>query len=275
MYSIPDPGSTENISDWAEFYLASQKDELSRADLSSFIEGSSGSETPDDFINSVWLELETRENLYGEKPPYCVQRGLVQPNIDWEEYPEYMACLIFALEGNPVEPQKSGVLFERITSEAIGRFLGGESIAVGFPQNMAVVDIATALGEKYCSDPPWYRKDRKLDVVAWKPFGDQRASQVIILIQCAAGHNWTQKKTEMNVYAWCKYVHFACEPIKGFAIPVIISDKERLEDDSADAGIIIDRTRIYRNMVEGSLKDSSLRDDLRKWCSVRLKDMES
>lgn len=274
MYSIPDPGSTENVSDWAEFYLVSQKEELSRAELSSFIEGSSGSEPPDEFINSVWLELESREALYGENPPYCVQRGLLQPNIDWEEYPEYMTCLIFALEGNPIESLKSGVLFERITNEAVGSFLGGESIVVGFPNIKEVVDIATALGEKFASDPPWYRKDRDLDVVAWKPFGDQRASQVIILIQCAAGRNWTEKKP-VSLGAWRKYIHFACTPIKGFSIPVIISDKVRLEDVSTDLGLIIDRARIYRNMIEGALKDSSLRKDLKEWCTIRLKAMES
>ena len=274
MYSIPDPGSTENVSDWAEFYLAFRKEELSRAELSSFIEGSSGSEPPEGFIDSVWLELEARETLYGEKPPYCVQRGLLQPNIDWEECPEYMTCLIFALEGNPIEPLKSGVLFERITNEAVRRFLGGESIVVGFPKSMKVVDMAAALGEKFASDPPWYRKDRDLDVVVWKPFGDQRASQVIILIQCAAGHNWTEKKA-LCLDAWCKYVHFACKPMKGFSIPVIISDKVRLEDVSTDVGLIIDRARIYRNMIEEALKDSSLRKDLKEWCTIRLKAMES
>lgn len=274
MYSIPDPGSTENVSDWAEFYLASQKEELSRAELSSFIEGSSGSEPPEGFIDSVWLELETREALYGEEAPYRVQRGLLEPKIDWEECPEYMTCLIFALEGNPIEPLKSGVLFERITNEAVRSFLRGESITVGFPKSMEVMNIATALGEKYASDPPWYRQDRDLDVVAWKPFGDQRASQVIILIQSAAGHNWTEKKP-VSLDAWCKYVHFACKPIKGFAIPVIISDKVKLEDVSTDLGLIIDRARIYRNMIKSALKDSSLREDLKEWCTDRLEAMES
>lgn len=273
MYMIPDPSSIDNVADWAEFYVVLTKEELSKSQLHRYMEEASGSEAADEFVDSVWLELERREHLYGDNPPYNVQTGLIVPAVNWEEYPEYMACLIFALEGNPIEPLRSGTLFERITNEAIRSFLVGESLAVGFPATMAVRDMATALGEKYVTDPPWYAQDRKLDVVAWKPFGDHRTSQVIVLIQCAAGHNWPSKKAELCLDAWCKYIHFACRPIKGFAIPVIISDPVKLEDHSTDAGLIIDRARIYRNMINIPVRDTELRQDLKKWCTHRLEDM--
>jgi len=273
VYMISDPSSIDNVADWAEFYAASTQEELSKSQLYSSVEEASGSEPTDEFIDSIWLELEQREHLYGDNPPYHVQRGLVVPAISWEEYPEYMACLIFTLEGNQVDSLRSGTLFERITSEATRSFLGGESLAVGFPATMAVKDMASALGEKYVTDPPWYAKDRKLDVVTWKPFGDQRMSQVIVLIQCAAGFNWPSKKTELCLNAWCKYIHFACPPIRGFAIPIIISDPVKLEDHSNDAGLIIDRARIYRNMINASLRDTALRQDLKTWCTNRLVDI--
>jgi hypothetical protein len=273
MYMIPDPNSVNNVADWAEFYVILAKEELSKTQLNRCIEDASGSEAADDFVDSVWLEMEGREQLYGDNPPFRVQSSLIVPAIDWEEYPEYMTCLIFSLEGNPVDPLRSGTLFERITNEAIRSFLGGESLAVGFPTTMAVVDMAAALGEKYVTDPPWYAKDRKLDVIAWKPFGDCRASQVVVLVQCAAGHNWPSKTAELGLNAWCKYVHFACTPIKGFAIPVIISGEVELEEHSSDAGLIIDRARIYRNMIDTSLRDAALRQDLKTWCTNRLGDM--
>lgn len=185
-----------------------------------------------------------------------------------------MACLIFALEGNPVNPLKSGTLFERITNEAIRSFLDGESLVVGFPNKMNMAAIATALGEKCVSAPPTYRKDRNLGIVAWKPFMDKRPSQIIILIQCAAGHDWP-KKGELSLDAWCKYIHFACRPIRGFAVPVIISVRVQLEEDSSDAGIIVDRARIYKNITKSPLRDISLRNDLKKWCASRLKNIVS
>jgi hypothetical protein len=275
MYSIPDPENIENIADWVEYYVSKEDDELSKSELGSFIDQAVGSESPEHFLDSVWLEMERRELLYGDLPPYHVNNGTVSSNISWEEFPEYLACVIFSLEGNPVDSLKSGVLFERITNEAVRTFLKGESMTVGFPNNMKVADIASRIGEKYICDPPWYTKDRKLDVVAWRSFKDKRPNQIILLVQCAAGHDWTSKKTELCLDAWCKYVHFASTPIRGFAIPVIISDQVRFEEDSSDAGIIFDRARIYKNIINDPPQDTTLRNDLRQWCEKRIKDMTS
>ncbi len=274
MYDIPDPTRIESIADWAEFYVMLTQSELSKSELRSYLEASSGSEPSDELVDSVWMELDTRERLYGMDPPFRVQLGLIRPAFEWEERPEYMTCLIFALEGNPTDSLRSGVLFERIINEAIRNFIGGESIPVGFPNTWKAEDIATVLNEHYIYEPPEYRQDRNLDVVAWKPFGDERASQIVVLIQCAAGRNWTSKKTELSLDAWCKYIHFACKPMKGLAIPIVITDKIRLEEDSTDAGVILDRTRIYRN-ISKDITPGELKDDLEKWCLGRLAEMTS
>lgn len=272
MYDIPDPNRVETIADWAEFYVMITQSELSKSELRSYVEASSGSEPSDELIDSVLMELETREKLYGVNPPFSIQGSLIQPAFEWKERPEYMTCLIFALEGNPIDPLQSGVLFERIINEAIRNFIGGESIPVGFPNTRKAEDIANSLNEHYVYEPPEYRQDRNLDVVAWKPFSDERASQIVVLIQCAAGRNWTSKKTELNLDAWCKYIHFACKPIKGLAIPIVITDKIRVEEDSTDAGLILDRTRIYRNITK-DLTPGELHNDLETWCMGRLAEM--
>ena len=274
MYDIPDPTRVETIADWAEFYIMLTQSELSKSGLRSYLEASSGSEPSDELVDSVWMELDTRERLYGMEPPFRVQPGLIQPTFEWKERPEYMTCLIFSLEGNPTDTLRSGVLFERIIREAIRNFIGGESIPVGFPNTWKAEDIAKALNEHYIYEPPEYRQDRNLDVVAWKPFSDERASQIVVLIQCAAGHNWTSKKTELSLDAWCKYIHFACKPLKGLGIPIVITDAVRLEEDSTDAGVILDRTRIYRN-ISKDLTPGELKDDLEKWCLGRLAEMTS
>lgn len=272
MYDIPNPTRIESIADWVEFYVILTHTELSKSELRSYLEASSGSEPSEELVDGVWMELDTRERLYGTDPPFRVQSGLIQPAFEWKDRPEYMTCLIFSLEGNPTDTLQSGVLFERIICEAIRNFISGESIPVGFPETMRAEDIANALNEHYIYEPPEYRKDRNLDVVAWKPFYDERASQIVVLIQCAAGHSWTSKKTELNLDAWCKYIHFACKPIKGLGIPIVITNKERLEEDSTDAGLILDRARIYRNITK-DLKPSQLKNDLETWCISRLAEM--
>lgn len=272
MFNIPDPTNNEAIADWVEFFVAAGHEGLSKSQLRAYVEESSAVEPSDDDIDSVWLELEKREALYGSEPPYMVQRGIVEAAIDWNEHPEYMACLVFALAGNSAEPLRSGTLFERITEEALRHFIGGKSLVVGFPSTVSVEEIANSMQEKYIAEPPWYRKDRDLDIVAWMPFDDGRCSQVVILAQCAAGFNWPHKKKDLNLDAWCKYLHFACRPIKAFSIPVIISDRTKLEEDSTDAGIIIDRVRIYRNVIHAT-PVGELRKDVRGWCNERLAEM--
>ena len=267
MYSIPDTSIVKAIADWVELHITYTNSEISKSELQSYIEASSGSEPCPEDIDNVWLELETRERLYGTNPPYMVQGNIVTPNISWKKRPDYMACLIFALEGNPFEPAKSGKLFEHITNIAVKNFLEGESMTVGSPRAVKVERIARILNERYASDPPGWRQDRKLDVVAWKPFNDGRCSQIIMLIQCKAGHDWHEKLGELSEFAWCRYINFASKPTKGFSIPVIISDRDKLEDDSADAGVIIDRARIYRNITDSSLTKERLRTKLERWCT--------
>ncbi|MGD1041857.1 MAG: hypothetical protein ABR913_02200 [Sedimentisphaerales bacterium] len=271
-YSLPDTINRESVADWVEFFVTLTKGGLAKSELSAYMESSSGNEIGDDIIDSVWQELEYREYLYGEDPPFAVEGVIVRSLIDWENLPEYMTCLIFALEGNPKDSLSSGMLFERITEQAVKNFISGKCLRTRSPRKVSVTNIAKAVNERFNYEPPSYRQDRDLDVVAWKDFGDDRSSQVVVLIQCAAGQNWQSKLKDLNLDAWTKYIHFACRPIKGFSIPVIISDKTKLEEHSTDGGIIIDRTRIYRNVIINKPLDN-LRKELKVWCKKRIAEM--
>ncbi len=273
MFGISNSASICDVADWVELFIAYFQVELSKSRLSSHIEESTGNEPDETFVDSIWQELEFRENLYGDQPPFRVDSRTVKSEIDWNNRPEYMACLIFSLVGNPTNSLRSGTLFERMTSEAMRNFLQGESIACGSSAAARVNEICRRTNEKFNCMPPRRRKDRNLDVVAWKSFGDSRASQLIILMQCKSGHDWKDKLKELNLTAWCRYIHFACPPIKGFSIPVIISNPEDLEEISVDAGLIMDRVRIYRNFVSSSPADNTLRGDLVKWCDRRLREI--
>ncbi len=269
-FSIPDPDSRNNVADWAELFMAYSQEELSKSVLSSYIEASAGEEPAESFVDSVLQELEAREILYGNNPPFHVDSGTAKVAINWNDCPEYMTCLIFALLGNPVQTTRSGKLFERITGEALRNCLGGDSLIYGHPRTLRLPEICSRMNEKFNCSPPRRRQDRNLDVIAWRPFGDARASQLIVLIQCAAGSNWKSKLKELNLEAWCRYIHFACRPIKGFSIPVIVSEVSDIEEYSLDAGLIIDRVRLYRGSISSVPLDASLRQELIRWCNGRL-----
>lgn len=59
-YSIPNPTSLEVVSDWIELFITYTKDNISKAELSAYIQSSSGSGPDDDFIDSIWNVLRNR-----------------------------------------------------------------------------------------------------------------------------------------------------------------------------------------------------------------------
>ena len=81
---------------------------------------------------------------------------------------------------------------------------------------------------------------------------------------------------ELNLEAWCKYVHWAARPIKGFTIPAIIENEDDMHEHGTDAGIIFDRARLYRHGYGPGrpVKDVTIRTDLLDWCTARLSEMQ-
>jgi hypothetical protein len=260
--------SKDEVADWVELHAIFEENEVSKTEVNSAIEDWKGSEPEESFINDVWLELERREFLYGEKPPFTVASSVIVPKIKWEDNPEYLMCLLLSIFGNPEDTTATGKLFERLSGEAIKNYLGGHIIIYGHPSKQNVNDIAKALCERFNFQPSSNFKDRGLDVIGWKSFEDRRPSQVIVLFQCAAGHNWKSKLHELPIEAWCKYIAWGYDPIKGFSLPQIVSHEE-FEECSFAAGVLMDRARIYRNTFNHDLGDE-LRDQIRTWCCNKI-----
>lgn len=266
---IPDPSDEGCVADWIELSVGYEGIPIPKAAVAHKIEMASGGEPSDAFMSSVWDELETRMNLYGVHPPFIVDPMEVVPNIAWEDNPEYIMCLILSLTGNPSNPTPTGKLFERISKEAIKSYLQGEAIVTGHPGHYRVEDICNLTYEGFKSEFPANYNDRGVDVVAWKPFNDNRGNQILILMQCAGGHNWTTKTGNVVARAWTeKYITFRCYPVRGFSTAVIVSNSEIFEEISFETDLLFDRTRIYRNIVDQPL-EGTLRQEIRTWCDAR------
>ncbi|HQW98747.1 MAG TPA: hypothetical protein PLV08_03125 [Flavobacteriales bacterium] len=280
-YGIHTPNDESTVADWVELYVAVNDEPASRDMISSAVEDSSMSEPTEEFISGVVDVLRTRQTLYGKNAPYEVRDSVIYSTLSWTGYPEYMACLIFALEGNPnsdvLSSAEAGKLFERLCIDPVENYFGGSALLYGFPTTVELNDVVRrTLGERFIYDPPSTRKDRNLDMVVWKPFEDDRSCQLVALIQCAAGSNWKLKLKELNLEAWCKYVHWAARPIKGFTIPAIIENEDDMHEHGTDAGIIFDRARLYRHGYGPGrpVKDVTIRTDLLDWCTARLSEMQ-
>lgn len=281
MIEIPDPESSERVADWIELNLATGEKQFSKAIVSSIVEGASGQETSEAFLSSVWRILDYREDLYARKFFKVEDRTIsTQLNNALPAPNEYLICLflsLFGVQGNTQAPSK---LFERLTREAVENYLTGKAIVFGWPFEkvngdeetaikLNVMNVANKLNEKFYETPASRFKDRGLDVIGWIPFEDGRSGQSVILIQCAAGHNWTGK-LPVPIDAWSQYIHWACNPIKAFAVPCVVDERE-WHESSTDKGILFDRIRLM-NLLQSGIKEKDLNKEINAWVKSQLAD---
>lgn len=285
MLEIPDPRSITRIADWVELAVSTTSTSLSKAQLASYIESSAGDEPAEHFLSSVWQELSQRQNLYS-LPIFEVKERTVEPVTGRVASTEYLVCLILSLYGMQGGTQVPGKLFERLTSEAVEHYLSGKAQVFGWPFNSndfqassdetqiekMVRNIAQILGEKFVEAPASHFKDRGLDVIGWVPFSERRSGQVVILVQCGAGHNW-KAKNAVPRRAWAQYIHWASDPLVAFAVPCVIDERD-WHNESRDKGILFDRVRILNLLPKGA-KDNQLKKDMSSWIKQQLLEYDS
>jgi hypothetical protein len=139
----------------------------------------------------------------------------------------------------------------------------GESTLLG----RLIRDFAREAHERFDKQPSSRFKDRGVDVICWVPFPDGRSCQIVLLLQCAAGHNWADKHS-VPLGAWIQYIHWACDPVIGFAVPCVIADGI-WHDTSRDKGILLDRVRIVNSVADG-VPDAGLVAELNAWVNAQL-----
>lgn len=267
---IDNPSSKNDVANWAEFYICVSQSNLSKTELSSFLEASSGSEPNAEFIDDVWQELTSRESLYGSEPPYQVDSREIISKIDWQSLPEYLVCVILSIDGAAENSCVTGKLFEKISCEAVKSYIGGDAIIYGFPQKQTLEEIANILNERFNYNPTSNFKDRGVDIIAWKSFDDNRKSQMVGLFQCAAGFNWKKKLLEVPIDAWRGYISWSSTlPFKGFVTPVVI-DEEVFHETTLSGGLMIDRPRLYRYIKNASVANQTLKTELVTWCNEKI-----
>ena len=186
------------------------------------------------FLSDIWQALRERQARY-LRPFLRCEEDLVHRALEGQAPPEYLACLLYSLYGVSDEHRTDPKVFERLAAAAIKNYVQGKVYVFGWPVlpnvqadiAFRVRDVAAATRENFVEAPGERYKDRGVDVIAWRPFdehaaGEHRSSQIVILAQCAAGKNWRQKTGQLPLKSWTQYVHWACEPLTGFAVPCVI-----------------------------------------------------
>lgn len=283
MVELPDPGSVRRVADWIELNVSVTHEGLSKAEASSAIERLAGQEPAESFMSDVWRELEHRRHLY-TNPTFQVGARTIEPEPDVEPSIEYLACLILSLFGVRGTTRDPGKLFERITSKAVGGYLSGKAFVFGWPTPLEseleddesqmkrkIRVVANALGERFSESPPARFNDRGVDVIGWIPFAKGRSSQLVILVQCYAGQDW-KGKIPVPLESWYQYVHWGHNPIRGFAVPRVIPERD-WHEGSTDKGMLFDRPRIV-NSITTDIHDAALTAELNTWVSAQLAELQ-
>jgi len=288
MIEVPSSLETGALADWAEAAcLFGSRVSVSEHELEDAL-GDAGVPDPDLAVSNIWQEIDLRQHIGGRAYPMRSLKGRLEQSRGWSENPAYAFQLLLACQSrykssriNRAGWSVTAKLFERLSTLALERYLGGKAINAGAPREGAVPTGFGDCLDYLCQNLAEVRgairlytsrtKDDGVDVVAWCPFGDGRPGQVILLVQCAAGADWKSKTTEISLGLWREHIDWVTEPLKAFTFPFVCIDDTLWRRLSREAeGLILDRLRITSMFIAGGDSFSAVQTQLKEWCQEQL-----
>jgi hypothetical protein len=244
-----------------------------------------GSEISQQLADSAFAELDTRSRSCGDQYPFVVADQHIQlRNTELSAGP-YAFMLMLKAFGVKAGPRtvRGATNFEELAAIAASNYLGGEDAGAkryhfGFPRRVtpggfraALDDLCHVLGEGGGSrsrPSRRHQKDAKLDLVAWRPFEDQRIGKLIAFGQCAAGDGYDAKATELVPQQFCRLWMREppmVQPLVFFFVPRCVDDEEWETIHAIGNTLLFDRCRITGLLMEISVP-VDLISRTAKWC---------
>lgn len=225
-------------------------------------------------LDAVFQAIEI-EQAYHASPVVRVHRGIIEPVLDdWTKAPALALCLIFDVLGAAGDPEGTR-LFERVVEVALRNHLQhavyDNSAVSGRGLRARVRDFATltSLMEGRSPDPDL--KDDRVDLIAHTSFDDERSANLYVLMQCAAGKRWTNKK-QIELDRWAQYLDWPRTNIsRAISTVQFLEPTGKWQTLSTDYGMLMDRVRIHRAYGEG---EEALNGELEAWVKKRYREVE-
>lgn len=253
-----------NILDWLELFVFYEW-EISKSDII-WITGNDDAY----YIDDVFSRMTRRLYFYWDSKPYEIAFDVIRKK-EIETPSVYEFLLLLSIFWNWYNSWDIWKKFERISNEAFQRYMGGNSMVFGFPNevssesdNRNKIDILSEkiLERRWWQTPPSSTKDIKLDIISYRQI-DSRENKLMIFTQCAAWKNWASKINELNIDRWSHYISFSCKPIRWFSMPYFLDDDNDFYDKTLDSVLLFDRPRIYRFISESPIfSDTSIISEL-------------
>lgn len=178
-----------------------------------------------------------------------------------------------SMNGGTPEP---GYLFEELMTAAARAYAGPQGVRFGdagggrgngLPVNLsdAVADLAKRMSEKAADLIGPGTGDAKADAIAWRPFGDRRAGQLVMIAQATITEGEWQMKEINSKWENGRLIEFVAKPLPavGFVetISVYSPDFFRGVDFRS---VPFDRLRILSLLNDTSV-DGTLLQGMREW----------
>jgi hypothetical protein len=285
MITVPTSQEAVILVDWLEASLLTQS--VSRISDTAIIDALTEADfdDPDGLLVDISQTLRTRSRAIGALYPFR-RDGLGYARTgSWKKYLPYSFMLFTSLNQTYEELNFAGgsgnrpaELFETLASKAIEKYLDCSVIRIGAPRRTpvpsqfpdaleyAVRELGEIIGkrdlEKHASG------DDGVDLIGWRSFGDARASQAIILAQCAIGTDWRDKRDGVSLDLWRRHIDWHSTPLKGFAVPFHHEEGASWRETATRAGIVFDRLRIAK-LVASSVLSATTKRAMASWCETR------
>lgn len=276
---IPLPAKPDacDLSDWAEStMLIEKRKRLSRSDMRQRLQNILYGEDLDIQLEFLLAEVERRHRIAGNTYPF--QKTIVGLEINVGSDRTLYEFLLWLSISPSYRQEKRfdeiDALFDRIVKQALINYLGTTARGVrfahpstdgrptNFPEALAwLADLLNLTTGSLNARP--HVKDGGTDVVAWKPFRDQRAGYAIVLCQCTAQLNWPPKAKDIIGTKWSGWIGFGVPPLTAIAIPFAVGTGfDRWEEVHYTVNVILDRVRLCELLDPSELEDHAF---LRDW----------
>jgi hypothetical protein len=285
MITLPASQNGVALVDWLEASLLTQNSD--RISDTAIVDVFSEADFPDPdaSLAAVVQTVRSRSHIAGQA--YPVQRdGLGFSRIArWRSYLPYSFMLFTSLNQSYTElvfaggtANRPALLFELLASKALEKYLDCSVIRIGAPRKTPVPatfpraldytagKLKEILGQRDLEDHD--SGDDGVDLIGWRGFGDDRASQAIIFAQCAIGTDWKNKRDGVSLDLWRRHIDWHTHPLKGFAVPFHHEQGGPWRETATRAGIIFDRLRIAK-LVQPAMLHRDVRREMTAWCEQR------
>jgi len=309
MLAMPERGMAHSVKkhnidvnvlcDWIEASLLFKIDEVSKPDVVDILvenEVYNSQDFATEILDVAWSILRQRLSLPGAPITFKITNNRITRNQEWSNFPAYAFCLALSCAsylyptwahayGDDYATQ--GSLFERLTLESLKKAFPNWTIKrIGWaPDNPvrlkeSVNHILRDLNEFANGDIDLHvtecANELGLDLLAFYPFGDVHSSFPVIMVQCASGKDWVNKRHTPDLAVWRKIVNFNAQPLRAFAMPYSFVDKEAFRRNATKVdGLFLDRYRLLVPNPGQAMTniDADLDEELVNWLRPRVDDL--